>query len=98
MCIFLADPRTADLAIHELISWRDWSVQDRLVLLYDQKEFDIPPIKRAIVKYFIECSMSGSNQTGELRDLVVTAAKHLKTLEEKDPKTVIQVRRFLPQR
>ncbi len=51
MRLLLDRPEVADLVIADLARWKDWSVQDRLMKLYDEKEYDIPSIKRAIVRF-----------------------------------------------
>ena len=61
--------------------------------MYDQKEFDVPTIKRAIVRYFLACS-NDNDQTGKPSKEALSAKQHLKTLRSRDPKTVQQVERF----
>ena len=55
MRILLDRPELADLVIADLSRWKDWSVQDRLMELYDAEEYNIPSIKRAIVRYLLQC-------------------------------------------
>ena len=52
MQFFLLHP-DADLAIHDLARWKDWSVADRLLNMFQDPRFDIPAIKKAIVVYFL---------------------------------------------
>lgn len=121
MRTLLGRPELADLVIADLARWKDWDVQDELMAMYDDEEFDIPSIKRAIVRYFYYCSKDrpddetdveaageeGSETKGEADAVVETkqdvdipayaveAAKNLALLEEKDPKTVKNAKRFL---
>ena len=88
----------ADLVIADLSRWKDWGIQDELLAMYDDEDFDIPSIKRAIVRYFYYCSKDlpeDHQESAELPPHAASAAKHLKALEEKDPKTVKNTKRFL---
>lgn len=118
MRYLLERPDLADIAIADLSRWKDWTLHDRLMEMYDDEEFNIPSVKRAIVRYFHYCSKDGEkvtqvgtgespegsgdeNSTAESSELptyAVAAAEHLKTLEEKDPKTCRTVLRFLRNR
>lgn len=95
MRTLLSRPELADLVIADLARWKDWGVQQELLAMYDNEDFDIPSIKRAIVRYFFYCSQDKEEGAEELPEYAVTAASHLKTLEEKDPKTVRNAKRFL---
>lgn len=64
-------------------------------LEHETKDFDIPSIKRSIIRYFYYCSRDKPEDPAAPPEHAVTAAAHLKTLEQKDPKTVRNVRRFL---
>ncbi len=96
MEMLLDCPELADIAIRDLARWKDWTVQDRLMKLYDQKEYDNPRIKRAIVQYMLVCSKnSPDDKQLNLTDKhAITAKKHLGTLREQDPDTVKQAERF----
>ncbi|MCP4504883.1 MAG: hypothetical protein GY826_00620 [Fuerstiella sp.] len=95
MRILLDRPELADLVIADLARWKDWGVQDELMEMYDDEEFDIPSIKRAIVRYFFYCSKDRNEDVEDPPEYAVAAAEHLKLLEEKDPKTVRNAKRFL---
>ena len=43
----------ADLVVADLARWEDWSVQERLMKLYGEGDYNIPSIKRAIVRYLL---------------------------------------------
>jgi hypothetical protein len=53
MRILLERPELADLVIADLARWNDWSVQDRLMDIYGKGEYNIPSIKRAIIRYML---------------------------------------------
>jgi len=99
MRTLLERPELADLVIADLARWKDWGVQERLMAMYDEEQFDIPSVKRAIVRYFFYCSKDVKDaEEGEATDMpeyAIAAAEHLKTLEQKDPKTVRNAKRFL---
>ncbi len=95
MRILLERPELADLVIADLARWEDWSVQDQLMELYDTDEFNIPSIKRAVVRYMLVCSKQGpQGDAGETPDYVDAAKENLAVLREKDPKTVKDAERF----
>lgn len=52
MRVLLDRPELADLVIADLSRMKDWSVQDRLMEMYDE-ETNIPSVKRAIVRYML---------------------------------------------
>jgi len=96
----LERPELADLVIADLARWKDWSIQDRLLKIYDDEAYSIPAIKRAIVRYFYYCSTDvpkdkDGKPTGEKPAHVISAEKHLKTLEAKDPKLFRDAKRYL---
>ena len=95
----LSRPELADLVIADLARWKDWDVQDQLMSMHDDKAFQIPSIKRAIVRYFFYCSKdvprNDDGTTGEPPAYAVAAAANLLKLEEKDPKTVRDAKRYL---
>ena len=95
MRLLLERPELADLVIADLARWQDWSVQDRLMELYGKDGYDIPSIKRAIVRYFLVASKEDQkDQEGNEPKHVAQAKKHLEALRERDPKTVKEAERF----
>jgi hypothetical protein len=106
MQILLERPELADLVITDLARWKDWEIQDRLMAMYDDEKFAIPAIKRAIVRYLYYCSQDKGFAAAEAAEAVegaepvrpehaVKAEANLKLLEEKDPKTVGDAKRYL---
>ncbi|MFN0196369.1 MAG: hypothetical protein ACKVT0_06470 [Planctomycetaceae bacterium] len=53
MRILLDRTELADLVIADLSRWKDWDSQDRLYSLYGAEGYDIPSIKRAIVRFLL---------------------------------------------
>jgi hypothetical protein len=106
MRIFLERPELADLVIADLSRMKDWSVQQRLMELYGTEEYDIPSIKRAIVRYMMSStkdvpattattsSSASATTPTEPPAHVQQGTKYLAELEEKDPKTVADAKRF----
>jgi hypothetical protein len=52
MRLLLDRPELADLVIADLSRMKDWTVQDKLMSMYDD-EANIPSVKRAIVRYML---------------------------------------------
>ena len=81
MRILLDRPELADLVIADLSRMKDWSVQDKLMSLYDD-EANIPSVKRAIVRYML----SSTRDTGEKKpDAAVAAATEVVSSAEVKP-------------
>jgi hypothetical protein len=101
-------PELADLVIADLARWEDWSVQDRLMKLYDKEDYSIPSIKRAIVRYLLTAAKmpppktAGADDTSstaktspvEVSPATLQARANLEKLRELDPKTVKEAERF----
>jgi hypothetical protein len=95
MRTLLDRPELADLVIADLARWKDWSVQEKLMGLYGQEGYDIPSIKRAIVRYLLACSKDRpEDASAELPKHAAQADKYLAELREKDPKIVRDAERF----
>lgn len=98
MRILIENPDLADIAITDLARWKDWSVQDRLIELYDHKDYQsVQHIKRAIISYTIAASRDLTKDSDAVPSHVAKARKHLAMLRERDPKAVrIAERLFQP--
>src|SRR5262249_40182699 len=68
MRVLLDRQELADLVIADLSRMKDWSVQDKLMSMYDD-EGNIPSVKRAIVRYML----SSTRDTGEKKQEVAKA-------------------------
>ena len=98
MRLLLERPELSDLVIADLARWKDWDSLDRLVAMYDEEKFNIPSVKRAIVRFLYYCSKDVDSTAGEdaaLPEHAQKALAALKVLEEKDPKTVGDAKRYL---
>lgn len=94
MRVLLERPELADLVIADLSRWEDWEVTDRLIVMYDEEDFNIPSIKRAIIRYLLVCSSQESEVAGDPPAHVVKAASALEDIQEKDPKIYRDAKRF----
>jgi hypothetical protein len=45
----------ADMAIEDLRRWKCWDLADRILALRDKKVYETPIVRRAILRYSIEC-------------------------------------------
>ncbi len=99
MHLLLERKEMADLVITDLARWKDWSIQDRLMTMYGDENYDIPAIRRAIVRYLYYCSQEknepGADGTRTSTEDAVKAEANMKLLEVRDPKTVNDAKRYL---
>ena len=88
-------PDMVDLAVADLAKWNDWSGLARLMNMYGTGDYDIPPIKWAIVRYLLVAS-KGKNKKGIGPDAATTekAKEFLDKLRKEDPKTVKSAEHF----
>lgn len=95
MRILLERPNLADLVIVDLARWKDWGVMDQLMTLYDKEEYQVPSIKRAIVRFMLISEKDNTVAAeGELPEHVKKAKEYLAHLRENDPKTVKAAERY----
>lgn len=102
MRILLDRPELADLVIADLSRMKDWSVQDKLMAMYDE-ETNIPSVKRAIVRYMLSSvkdtgapkrdsttsegsAAVGSNEAPSVAELPEHVVKGQKCLKELEAK------------
>ncbi|MDA1016101.1 MAG: hypothetical protein O3A00_16800 [Planctomycetota bacterium] len=89
MRVLLDQPKLAEIVIRDLARWKDWSVQDRLMTLFDTKGYDNRFTRRAIAAYMIagtrDVPKDAAAKTPPHAD---AAKKHLMTLREKDDRIV----------
>jgi hypothetical protein len=96
MRLLLDRPEVSDLVIADLARWKDWSVQSRLMELYGAEEYNIPSIKRAIIRYMIASTKDVPAGDGEEKPAkhVADGTKCLQKLRDKDAKMVNEVERY----
>jgi hypothetical protein len=94
MRLLLDRPDVADLAILELYRWKDWDVQGRLMELYGAGEYNLPCIKRAIIRYML-ASTKDASAGGDEKSLrhVTDGSRYVEMLRTKDAKMVSGVER-----
>jgi hypothetical protein len=91
MRLFLDRPELADLAIFDLKRWRDWNSIDRIAALYGKGPFNVPAIKRSIIRYLRSCT--DAKPTDVRPEQASSARRILAELRRKDPKLVADVER-----
>ena len=95
MRILLERPEMADLVIADLARWKDWSMQTKLREMYGQEAYNVPSIKRAIVRYYLAGQKDIAPGGGAAPpEHVEKAKKYLDELRKLDPKTVSEAERF----
>ncbi|MFO0919359.1 MAG: hypothetical protein U0872_13735 [Planctomycetaceae bacterium] len=95
MRLMLDRPELADLVIADLARMEDWTAQDQLMALYGAEGYDIPSIKRAVVRYMLASAKFKPEMPDQAEpEHVAKGKKYLAQLEERDPKTVKDAKRF----
>lgn len=95
MRLLLDRPELCDLAIFDLARWKDWSVQDRLIELYGTDDYNLPSIRRAIIRFMI----AGTKDVDPVEGVpsprhALRARMYLERLRGRDPKLVADAERF----
>ncbi len=102
MRLLLNRPELTDLVIADLSRWQDWEIQPRLMQMYDQKAFQVPAIKRAIVRFMLasigktpgwRATTTSNSATAEPAH-VTRGRTYLASLRARDPRTVSDCERF----
>lgn len=95
MRILLNRTEMTDLVIADLARWKDWSIQDKLMAMYGQGEFDTPAIRLAIVRYMlVSCEADSTRSDATPPPHAMHGKKLLEELRRKDPPTVAKAERF----
>ena len=102
MRVLLDRPELADLAIADLARWKDWSIMGKLAKLYDEEAYQVPGIKRSIIRYFDAATKDlpddaekTASESAALPEHATQAKQHYAAIKEKDPETVKSVEQFL---
>lgn len=86
MRLLIDRPKYVETVIPDLARWRDWSLQDRLMSLYDHKEYKAPSTRRAIIRYLL-ASVEDTPKDAKTPPPHVTKGRAmLERLKKKDPK------------
>ncbi|WP_437229366.1 hypothetical protein SH661x_001403 [Planctomicrobium sp. SH661] len=95
MRLLLRRPNLADLVIVDLARWQDWATMPELMSLYDNKDYQVPSVKRAIVRFMLIAEKDAPVAAdAEVPAHVKAARANLELLREKDPKTVKAAERY----
>ncbi len=84
MRLLLDRPELADLVIADLSRMKDWSVQDKLMAMYDE-ETNIPSVKRAIVRYMLSSTKDTGEKKGDATIAATEGSSEPVTAEVKTP-------------
>jgi len=88
-------PEFTDTVIFDLIRWKDWSIQARLMKLYGDGEYNVRSIKRAIIQYMIASTRDvPAVSEGKPPVHAAEGIRNLDELRRRDPQLVDQVERF----
>jgi len=90
----LEQPTFSDSAIITLAEWKDWSLHDWLMRLYDSKSEVEGSTKKAIIKYMIASTRDVAKDVTEIPAHVVAGRKCLDELRQRDPKLVAETEKF----
>lgn len=82
----LSRPLVAELILPDLARWKDWSVMDRVVKLYDDGKYDSAGYKRAAIQYLMAAAKDVPKDGKPPAPHVVAAKKHLAAIKKRDPK------------
>ncbi len=98
MELLLERPNLSDLVIVDLARWEDWDIMDSLMTLYDREEYDVPSIKRAIVRFLLiaekDTPAKEASAESDQPQHVVKAKEYLAQLKERDPEIVEKAKRY----
>lgn len=89
-------PALSDSAIETLARWKDWSLHERLMKLYEQKQANEQSTKEMIINYMIASTKDMPTEAAEPPAHVIAGRKCLEKLRERDPKLVAHAEKFFP--
>jgi hypothetical protein len=81
-------PSLAELAITDLARWQDWSIQDRLMAIYNDPEYDDPRIKLAVIRFLLVGVHADSAEGEPSPAHVKKGREYLDELRKRDPHLV----------
>jgi hypothetical protein len=88
-------PSVCDIVINDLARWKDWSLQQRMMELYGTKSYDLPSIKRAMIRYQLASTLDLPEELdGNPPAHVLAGRKNVELLRQRDPKRVAEVERY----
>ena len=88
-------PALTEGAITDLARWKDWSLHERLMKLYETKDEKETSTKRAIIRYMIASTKDVAKEANaEPRPQVIAGRMCLERLRRRDPKLVEETEKF----
>ncbi len=72
----------ADLAIEDLRKWKRWEMTDKVIGLFDRKSFDVPIIKRAILRFALACPKENTKAAEFVAKMRKLDSEWVKDVEE----------------
>lgn len=95
MRLLLDRPELADLVVANLARWEDWSVMDRLMRMYQHKDYQNRSFKKSVVRYLkVAAKEKQPAGTGPDATTRQKAGQLLDQLRKNDPATVESAERF----
>jgi hypothetical protein len=95
MRLLLDRPEMVDLVIADLARWQDWSIQEKLMGMYGEGAYDIPSVKRAIIRFMLVSSKDvGDSAAADVPPHAKKGKEYLAELRKRDPKMVSEAERF----
>jgi hypothetical protein len=73
----------ADLAVEDLRKWERWEMADKVLALRGTKAYDVPIVRRSILRYCLQCKKSAA------------AADYVREQRDKDPEKVAEAEELL---
>lgn len=98
MRTLLSRPELAEMVIADLARWEDWDAQDRIFKMYNTEAYQIPGIKRSIIRYFTAAMQDvpeKSGKTGNVPKHVTQAREYYAAIKKMDPERVEGVEQYL---
>lgn len=92
MRILLERTDLADLVIADLTRWSDWSQMDDIYALYDADGYNVPAIKRAIVRFFLVATRVKDDRPNQ--EQLAAAERYVAELKKIDPNTFKKTQQF----
>jgi len=62
LCLALPHSDMADFAIEDLRKWRCWETTPRVLGLFSVESHNLPVVKRAILRFALQCAKEGNNK------------------------------------
>lgn len=84
--LMLNRPATAELVVPDLARFEDWTQIDRLVKLIDDKAYDSPTFRQAVIRFLMAAKKDRAKKADATPPHVRKAEQHLAMLKKKYPK------------